>query len=702
MDLKEGVMKKFLVVLIGFLPIIASDVKKFKIPRINKPPKIDGVIDNIYYKNFLKLDDFQQVEPKYNEPPTQKTEFFIAHDSDYLYIAFKAYDNKPSQIRASISRRDQLQNDDLVGIIIDPFHTQLRAFIFIMNPLGIQAEGIRDDSSHRRQEDFSWDTIWYSKGKLYPWGYFVEAKIPFKSLRFPAEGKTHQWGFHAFRKIPRNSELDSLIHIDRKIRGMINQAGTLIIEDNIKPGLHLELIPSITGLKNEEQSFKPEFGFSFKDSLTSDITLDFAYNPDFSQIESDEGKIDVNQRYALYYSEKRPFFLEAAEIFKTPIQVFYSRRIAKPKFGAKITGRYGRSGFGFITAYDTASFESLWDVSEGGEDNAYVNIARYKYEVWNGSFLGLTLTDKRWGNGYYNTVGGIDGYLRKGNFIISFQGLASTTAKEKKINGSAFQGEFSYGEEHFNFLVGTKLISPDFDAQEGFIKRTDMRSYYSWTGYTFYPEKKFFLNGGPSVFLNYITDWKGEKTDQSARFSFRVRFTGDSSLNIFYSNSFEKYNENGFNKNTVGFFFNSSPTKYLSFGGGGRVGDGIYYSDDPFLGFDISGHLYTTLLPLNRLSIQASYVFDYFYEQRDGNLVYKMNIFRNKTVFLFNREFSLRAIWEYNDYYEKFYASLLLAYEYSPGTVFYLGASSDFYRQENSWDGQNFSVFVKFSYLFRI
>lgn len=695
-------MKKVMILIITTFMLIAKDsVVTFKIPRIDVPPKIDGKIDEVY-RNFLKLDNFQQVEPKYQAKPTQKTEFYIAYDSKNLYIAFKAYDREPSRIRATVTRREDFMKDDMVGILLDPFKTKVRAYIFLLNPYGIQGDGIHDDSSYKNQEDFSWDALWYSKGKIYPWGYFVEARIPFKSLRFPAVSNVHRWGFHAFRKIMRNSELDSLVPIDRKIRGLIHQEGEIVIAGDIKPGLHLELIPTLTGLRNEEQNFKPEFGFSFKNSLSSDITLDLTYNPDFSQIESDAGKIDINQRYALYYEEKRPFFLEAAELFKTPIQVFYSRRIAKPQFGAKITGRYGRSAFGFISAYDTASFESLWDVSDGGEDKAYVNIGRYKYEVWKGSFLGLAFTDKRWGKGNYNSVAGIDGYLRKENFVFSFQGLFSRTSKENIHSGEAFVGDFSYGGEHFNFMVGSKLISPEFDAQEGFVKRTDIRSYYSWIGYTFYPEKRFFLQGGPSIFLNYITDWKGEKTDHFARFGFRVRTVGNSFINIFFSNSFEKYNGEGFTKDKFGMFLNTSPTKYFSVGGGVFVGDGIYYSNDPYLGYDVSGHIFASLFPLKKLTIETSYVFDYFYRGKGKELVYKMNIFRSKMVFLFNRELSLRAIWEYNDYYRNHYGSLLLAYEYSPGTVFYLGASSDFREMDGSWDTSNFTVFVKFSYLFRI
>ncbi len=695
-------MKKIaILILVAFMLIARENTVRFEIPRISIAPKIDGKIDEVY-KSFLKLEKFQQVEPKYQAEPTQKTEFYIAYDSKNLYIAFKAYDTDPSKIRASITRREDFMNDDIVGILLDPFLSRVRAFLFMMNPYGIQADGIHDDSAYMKQEDFSWDALWYSRGKLYPWGYFVEARIPFKSLRFPSGGNIHRWGFHSFRIIRRNSEIDSVVPINRKVRGMVHQEGEIVIRGDIKPGLHLEMIPTLTGLRNDEQSFKPEFGFSFKNSITSDITLDLTYNPDFSQIESDAGQIDINQRYALYYEEKRPFFLEASEIFKTPIQIFYSRRIAKPEFGAKVTGRYGRSAFGFISAYDTASFESLWNVTAGGEDRAYVNIGRFKYEVWKGSYLGLTFTDKRWGDGNYNSVGGIDGYLRKKNFVFAFQGVLSRTSREEIKEGNAFEGNFSYGGEHFNFMIGSKLISPEFDAQEGFIKRTDMRSYYSWLGYTFYPEKKFFIQGGPSVFLNYITDWNGNKTDHSARFSFRIRTAGNSFFSLFYSNSYEKYNERDFTKSKIGLFFNSSPTKYMAFGGGVFLGDGIYYSNDPYLGFDRAGHLFATFFPTKRLAIESSYVFDYFYKTMGGDLVYKMNIFRNKLIYLFSREFSLRAIWEYNDYYKNHYGSLLVAYEYSPGTVFYLGTSSNFYRENGSWDSSNFTVFVKFSYLFRI
>lgn len=687
--------------LLSFFTLSADKV--LKVPRINPAPEIDGIFEEKVYKHFLKVTDFYQFQPKLNAPPTEKTEFYIGYDDENLYLAFKCYDKEPSKIRAFITRREQIENSDLVGIFIDPFNTGFRAFIFLFNPYGIQADGIHDDTiTDGNQEDFSWDTLFYSKGKIYSWGYFVEAKIPFKSLRFPAGKDKQEWGFHIFRLIPRKGEIISWIPFDRSKRGMISQSGKLIIEDRISPGLHMEFIPVFTALKNQREKFQPELGFSYKYSLSSDLTLDLTYNPDFSHIEADVAQIDINQRYALYYEEKRPFFLEGQEIFKTPIQVFYSRRIAKPLFGAKLTGRYGRSTIGILSAYDTASFEDLWSITEGGEEKAWLNVLRYRYEIMKESYLGFFLSDKRWGNGFSNTVLGMDSYIKIQNFVASIQGLFSSTEKEGALRGQAYFADISYTTKHTWAGVGTRMISPDFDAQVGFIKRTDFKSYYTYTGARFYPGKKLFVEGGPGLFYQYITDWKGEKTDETYAFNFNFQTLRRSWVNFFIRKEYEKYKEKGFDKFNYGFSINSNMFKFLSFGTHFSVGDGIYYSENPYLGYQIRGSFWSTLFPSRRTSISSQISSYRFYKEKGGELVYEMNIYRIKAVYLFTRELSTRFIWQYNDFYRQHYLSFLLSYEYVPGTVFYLGFSSDFTAEGGNWKTSNYSIFVKFSYLFRI
>ncbi len=698
-------MKRAVVLLLVAAMLAAAGGQKYviKAARIETPPKIDGVFEEEVYGHFTKITEFYQFQPKLNAPATEKTEFFIAYDRQNLYIAFRCYDSEPSRIRASISRRERFENNDLVGIFLDTFNTGFRAFLFFFNPYGIQADGIHDDSiTDGDQEDFSWDTLLYSKGKIYPWGYFVEARIPFKSLRFPARQKVQNWGLHVFRLIVRKGEVDSWVKINRAKRGLVSQSGRLIIKEDIKPGLHMEFIPVITGLKNQQQEMKPELGFSYKYSLSSDLTLDLTYNPDFSHIEADVAQIDVNQRYALYYEEKRPFFLEGQEIFKTPIQVFYSRRIAKPRFGAKLTGRYGRWALGLLSAYDTASFEDLWSITEGGQQKAWVNIFRLRYELAKESYFGFFLTDKRWGEDFSNTVAGADSYIKLGNFVANLQGLFSFSQRETSLRGQALYVDVSYTTKHSWIGVGTKMISPDFDAQVGFIKRVDFRHYYFYSGLRAYPGKKFFVEGGPGFYFGLITDWKGERTDQTLAINFNFQTFRRSWVNIFARREFEKYAGVGFYKNVYGFFFNSDLLKSLSLGGLVSWGDGIYYSSSPFLGYNIAGRGWFTLLPAKRLSVSGYVSFYRFFRSRGGELIYNMNIYRLKAVYLFTRQLSTRIIWQFNDYYRSHYGSFLLSYEYSPGTVFYLGFSADFEEDGGGLRRKDYSVFVKFSYLFRI
>ena len=325
-------------------PGMAEVEKLLTIPKLTKAPKIDGVLDNPLWENeALRIDQFFQLTPKENGPPTEKTLVYVGYDKKNLYFAIRCFDSEPGRIRASITNRDQCLEDDWIVVFLDTFNEKRRALSFLANPLGIQMDCIRIEEGGNDNMDFSWDAVFYSDGKIDDEGYTVEMAIPFKSLRFPdAEEKV--WGMVFGRNIPRKGEIIMWPSFSRKIPGLLAQGGQIILQEEVEVGKNFEVMPVATSLKTKEEKITLNPGVNFKWGISSDHTLDLTVNPDFSHIEADAPQIDVNQRFALYYQEKRPFFLEGMEIFKFPeIDMVYTRRIIDPIGGAKLTGKLGRA-----------------------------------------------------------------------------------------------------------------------------------------------------------------------------------------------------------------------------------------------------------------------------------------------------------------------------------------------------------------------
>lgn len=337
------------------------------IPKFDKPPVIDGNLNDPIWQNAIVLKDFYQIDPGDNTAPSKPTEVLIGYDPKFLYIAFRAFD-EPDKIRSTVAKRDNIFSDDYVGFYLDTFNDQRRAFEIFFNPLGIQGDGVLTEG---RGEDFSVDLLLESKGIIGPDGYTVEIAIPFKSLRYEA-GKGKLWGAHFFRRIQRfNRELDSWMPLSRSISGNLNQAGHLGGLEGIAAERTLELIPSFTVSESGRfvRSFNPPVGVQdpgrivneplvFEPGLTakftpsSALTLDLALNPDFAQVEADQIVVTTNQRFPIFFPEKRPFFLEGIDIFRTPISAVHTRAIVDPDLAVKLSGKRGPDTFGLMLATD--------------------------------------------------------------------------------------------------------------------------------------------------------------------------------------------------------------------------------------------------------------------------------------------------------------------------------------------------------------
>ena len=707
----------FLVLFLGIFPFyeIAYSMPQeaVVIPKLANAPKIDGLLDNpVWEEEALKIEDFLQFTPKEKGEPTQRTIAYLGYDQANLYFAFRCFDTEPGKIRASITNRDNIMDDDWVVVFLDTFNEKRRAFTFILNPLGVQLDCIRTEEGGNDMMDASWDTVFYSDGNIDDEGYTVEMAIPFKSIRFP-DVEEKVWNVFLGRSIARSGEITSWPALSRDIPGLICQSQPMVIKGEVEKGKNFEVMPIFTSLKTKGEKIDAQPGANFKWGISSDLTLDLTLNPDFSHIEADAPQIDINQRYALYYSEKRPFFLEGMEIFQYPndgLNIVYTRRIIDPAAGAKLTGKVGRFTYGLLSALDTSPTESLWEVHNGAgnrDNNALFNIFRMKADLFKESYVGFSLSDKEI-DGSYNRVAGIDGQLKFNNkFFITFQAAGSKTKFEKRETDvvPALYAQFSYFSKYVGAGAWWKSLHPDFEASSGFVNRVDYKSYGVFSYFSTYPQKQYLnqitLSLSAGIRDSYFADIV---QDRWARANLQFRFTEFNQLYVTYENEMERYEGLDFHKNSLSIEGQNNLIKWMPFGLFFQTGSSIYYDpEDPFLGWSNTYGIFVELKPNKRVRLGMEITKQTFWEKWGGDLVFDYNVIRTRTTYQISKTLSFRAIVDYNHFYKKIYGSLLISYVLRPGTVFFLGVDDDLLRDELGRYGQtNYSVFLKFSYWWRL
>jgi len=552
------------------------------VPRLDAPPVIDGKLDDAVWKQARVLKDFYQTEPGDNIAPSQPTEVLIGYDAKFLYVAFRAFD-EPSKVRANVAKRDGIFDDDFVGLYLDTFNDQRRAFEMLFNPLGIQADAIFTEG---KGEDFSFDLVHESKGAINGEGYVVEVAIPFKSLRYEA-GKGKFWGVHFFRRIKRlNNENNSWMPRSRDIQGNLNQAGKLTGLEGISTERTLEIIPSFTVSETGRRvrTFLPspfpnttaplpplgpgrmlnkpiefDFGVTSKFGLTPTVTLDFAYNPDFAQVEADQTVVTANQRFPIFFQEKRPFFLEGKEIFDTSSQVVHTRAIFDPDYAVKLTGKRGRNTFGLILASDNGPGNFTDEERETNalrvlnlrrpqgpkeedvdyiarlnraqflesnfarfvDKNAAIAVLRLKRDVGRESSVGLIATSYNFTE-RHNQLLGIDGRFKLNPKTITtfeligtnsknnFRDLASNVTSYRNRNGFAYNYQLDYTGRYFGYQFNAVGRTRDYRADVGFTRQTNTNNLNFGFRLSTEPNPKAILTSfrfQNFTSLNY--DWQG-------------------------------------------------------------------------------------------------------------------------------------------------------------------------------------------------
>jgi hypothetical protein len=348
----------------GKIMVPPEKLRPVVIPKSTAGITIDGKPEEEIWKQAAVFKDFYQTSPGNNTQPSKPTEVLVMYDEKHLYVAFKCWDDK-SGIRATVAKRDNVTGEDNVRMWLDTYNDQRRAYVIAFNPYGIQQDGMFTEG---QGADFSVDIVMESKGVIEDWGWSVEAKIPFKSLRYAA-GKGKFWGFNVARNIDRfNDEFNQWLPDDRNVSGFLIKHGKITGLDEIKYERTLEIVPSITlsqtgkrvsALEVPDGRFintpvRHDLGVTLKYSFSPNVTFDAAINPDFAEIDADAPVVTANQRFPIFFQEKRPFFLESAEIFQTPLAIYHSRNIVDPDLALKLTGKINKDSFGLMVASDKA------------------------------------------------------------------------------------------------------------------------------------------------------------------------------------------------------------------------------------------------------------------------------------------------------------------------------------------------------------
>jgi len=477
----------------------------FRIGAASGPIVIDGRLDDPAWREATRIPLLYEWFPGDNAPPPVDTDCWVTFDPSNFYVGCHALDPHPSQIRAHLANRDDLNrlpSDDHFLLLLDPFNDNRRGFQFRVNAVGVQmdalfavAEGI---------EDFSWDAIWESAGRIGDDGYVIELRIPFRSLRFPATRGEQTWGLILERSWPRGARhrIQSAPN-DRNNTCVLCQANKITGFAGITPGSNVELYPTLTSHRTDVRESFPagplasgklevEPGLDVRWGVTPNLSLNATANPDFSQVEADSAQLDVNTRFALFFPERRPFFLEGADFFATPIQAVFTRTVADPTGGLKLTGKSGTTGLGVFAAHDRVTnllFPSNQRTADTSLSTNTVSSAfRYRHDLGSASYVGALYTGREsFGDGYFNRVAGADAFLQLSpSNSVKLQALGSQTEYPAPLAQAFGQplGRFggvgllaSYRHETNNWAATVELdeLSPDFRADAGFVPRVDLR-----------------------------------------------------------------------------------------------------------------------------------------------------------------------------------------------------------------------------------
>ncbi|MEM7432213.1 MAG: carbohydrate binding family 9 domain-containing protein [Pseudomonadota bacterium] len=691
------------------------------IPRTDLDIRIDGVMDEAAWRDAAQIAVDIETRPGENiAAPVQTTAYLIENGSS-LFVAFDAKDPDPSKIRAYLRDRDEAYNDDFVGVVLDTYNDEQRAFEFFANALGVQMDLTNDDVN--KNEDDSWNAIWDSVGKIGDDGYVVEMEIPLSQIRFPKLAGEQTWGIDVLRFYPREFRYRIANNaLDRDVNCYLCQLDKVTGLPGAEPGRDLEITPTLTAVSNEStddpgivplssNDTETDVGLTVRWGISPDVTANLAINPDFSQIEADVAQLDVNNQFALFFPETRPFFLEGADYFSTPQQIVYTRTVADPSFGAKITGKKGKNTFGAFVTQDEIT--NLLIPGAFGSDLESLDtentgfVGRYNRSFGEASTIGALVTARQ-ADDYHNYVGGFDTRWRiNDRHNVRAQYLRSDTEYPQQIiddydqpedsfTGHSAFVQYRYSSRNWYANAFHRERSAGFRADSGFVPQVDTTFQVVGGGRTWYGDDEDWWTE-----IELSGDWDITHDDQGRLLEKEIELDFDiqGPLQSYYSLSGlqrkKLFDDILFEETQIGTYFEIQPTGGLILGTWAGIGEKIDFSNsriadeivlEPFVTWNVNQHLL--------MRVRGSFV---QLDTPEGPNIFKASLADVRLTWQFNVRSFLRLTTQYfdirrnpdsyNDPVDRrekdFGRQLLFSYKLNPQTVFFLGYSDQLVQDDS-------------------
>ena len=704
---------------------------RLRAARLAQPPVIDGRLDDQAWAGApLPTGPWQSYNPLHGDTVPQTTAVWVGYDSDALYFAFRCADPDAAQIKTSVTRRDNIWTDDWVGLSLDALGTGQVSYHLMVNPSGIQLDMINTLAGN---EDTSPDWVWTSAGAVDDQGYTVEIRLPLQTIRFKG-GADVQMGILFWRRISRTGV--SVAWPALEPGKWVFQKHARLGFSDLQPRPTREVIPSAIFTRVQERATPSawgdgdrdgDFGLSAKWGLSSTVTLDATVNPDFSQVESDAFQVEVNQRFPVFFSEKRPFFMEGAGLFNlagngqgdaSMLYAVNTRRIVDPIFGAKLTGSLGRVTFGSLTALDQSPGRTAEvDDPLSGREKLF-QVARAQVSLNTGSYVGAmaTLTELAGGT---NAVAGGDLSLNLGahnlNAFLLGSGGTGADADARQGSGLATQANYGFSSRRSSVFSQIEHYGRGFSMDTAFLNRVGFTSGWVFSDYNFYPDKAkhpWIRKVTPFVFLQRGRDRVEGGDDGVTLGGLRMNLTRQGFARVDVMRTQEawrgtEYEGHQWRANAQMQVFRwLRPSMFVS------KGRSLYYDDeDPFVGRSLSLRTSALFQAGGRFSEEVEFARNTFDRPSPAGRVYTVHVVNTRTAYQFTKELAVRSIVRFDSQRKRVLTDFLGSYDLRPGTVVYLGYGSLYqkraYRDAQWYDGEGQyltsrqGLFLKASYLYR-
>jgi len=723
-------------------PYALADKLNYQLAHINKNIDVDGVLNEPHWQEATRVAVNYQDEPNEKGTPPVKTDAYIYDDGHNLYVAFVAYDTDPSKIRAALRDRDTLWQDDNVGLVIDTFNDERTGYEFYVNPLGAQGD-IRMTDTDEWVSDLSWDAIWDSAGTINEHGYVVEMRIPFKALRFAQNQADSTWGFSMMRNYQRDVLYQlSSTGFDRDIKCSLCQFDKITGFNNLAPSKNLQLTPTLTALRNDQKTQVPgawdngdvntEVGLDLRWGVTKDAVINATINPDFSQVETDSLELDVNTTYSIYYAEKRPFFLDGASYFKSNLfELLYTRTIAEPNIGAKLTGKTDSHSYAVMFADDDNSNVLLPSNQGSGfaslNDKTKAAVARYQYDIGQQGTIGVTSTHRE-SSDYHNTVLSVDGsYWFNQSDTLNYQiAHADTNNSQFLVNNynlAEYQSDRAYAlkltrdKRDYKLYATYDNIGEDYRTDLGYQEKVDYEKVGFGGGQTWYGDEHDMLTT-----WSYTADWdktwaqNGDLLEEEYEGYMTFQGQKQSVFELGLLNRYENYNGNFYNQN-IGYLYTAfRPTKDLRLSLYAEYASRIDYTNEQ-LGDVLTTQSQAVWDINNHWQLDVRHNYSHL-DDYQGRRVFTANLVDFRLYYKLSMRAMLKLILQFEDidrnedayFYQvseinKDYGSqLVYSYKINAQTLFYLGYSDKGYQDDSlkSIERDQRTFFTKVSYAWHL